>query len=338
MTRAIANSNPGVLVIVAVLLATSTLRAEEDKKPGEPDKPAAQPSAEEIAAWVGQLDDARYLAREQATRNLLEAGPAALDTLLTTANGERPEPSDRAVWIMRRMARSRDDAQAIAALEHIVQLSNRPALVEKADIELAERSLVACQSRLSPLGAEIALEPTQIDLVTVVPMLHVRLGDKWKGKPEDLKCLADLRRQQYFRLDGKAINDTVVKYFVDKESLGILHLWNVQVSADMVDELKAHHPGATVFVRGEAMMGVAAESRPGGVAVTRVEPESGAATAGIIAGDIINSMDGQPLPDFDRLTARIAQHRPGDSVELEFDRGGERKKVTVLLGRRPEGE
>lgn len=329
------NSIIGALAVVAVLMATPALRSEE---PDKPDKLAAEPSAEEIAGWVSQLDDGRYLVREQATRNLLETGSAALDSLLKTANGQRPEPADRAVWIMRRMARSRDDAQAIAALEHIVQLSNRPTLVGRADVELAERSLMACQSRLSPLGAEIALEPTQVDLVTVVPMLHVRLGDKWKGTPEDLRCLADLRRQQHFRLDGKAINDTVVKYFVEKEALAMLHLWNVDVSADVVDELKDRHPDAMVFVRGEALMGVAAESRPAGVEVQRVERESGAATAGIVKGDVIASMNGRPLQDFDRLTARIAEHQPGETVELELIRDGERRKVTVTLGRRPEGQ
>jgi S1-C subfamily serine protease len=43
-------------------------------------------------------------------------------------------------------------------------------------------------------------------------------------------------------------------------------------------------------------------------------------------------MNGHTLPDFDRLTARIAQHQPGETVEVEIMRGNERKKLSVTLG------
>jgi len=317
---------------------SSTIAAEKVDSVAAEARPA--PTAEEIAGWIAQLDDNRYLVREQATQQLIDAGGTALDPLLAAANGERPEPADRAVWIMRRVARSRDNEQAIAALERMVQLRNRPILVEKAETDLDQRSIAACQARLTPLGAEITIEPAQFDGISVVPLLHIRLGEKWRGTTADLRCIAQLRRQLHYRLEGKSIDDAVVKYFEEKEKLAVLHLWNVHVSAESVDSLKERHPDAVVFVRGDALMGVQGkpDKHPGGVLVTDVELTSGAAAAGITAGDVIAKVNGKEVSDFDRLTAHIAQHRPGEIVEVEIVRGNEHQKVSITLGTRPEGK
>jgi hypothetical protein len=314
---------------LAVLGAPSSVAGSEIRAKAEAG-PAA--TSEQIAGWIAELDDNRYLVREQATRQLLDAGTAALDPLLVAANAGRPEPADRAVWIMRRQARSSDNELAIAALERIVQLKDRPLLVEKADLELAERSVVACQQRLAPLGAELVMEPAQVDLVKVVPLLHVRLTDKWQGTAEDLRCLAQLKRQIHYRLQGEAIDDAVVKFFEEKEKLEFLQLFDTKVTPAGVDGLKARHPDAVVYMRGEALLGVQAENHPTGVMVLRVEPGTAAAAAGILPGDVIATIDGHALPDFDRLTARIAQHHAGDTIEIETVRGEERKKIPVKLG------
>jgi hypothetical protein len=319
----------GSVLLIAVLAAAPSIAADEAVSATEV-QPA--PPAADIARWIAELDDNRYLVREQATRHLLDAGIAALDPLLTTANGDRPEPADRAVWIMRRLARSSDDQLAIAALERIVQLSGRSLVVEKAEMELAERSVIACQARLTPLGAEIVMEPARFDIDHIVPLLHVRLTEKWQGTTEDLRCLAQLRRQLHFRLEGAAIDDAAMKFFEDKEKLAFLQLFDTKVTPAAVDGLKASHPDAIVYVRGEALLGVQAENHPAGVLVMRVEPGTAAAAAGIISGDVIATIDGHALPDFDRLTARIAQHRPGETIEIETIRGNERKKISVKLG------
>ena len=48
------------------------------------------------------------------------------------------------------------------------------------------------------------------------------------------------------------------------------------------------------------------------------------------------SIDGHHIPDFDRLTVRIAQHQPGDKVELEIIRKDKRMKITPVLGAWPD--
>lgn len=320
-----------VLVATCALIQPSLADEKLDEAKRQP-----APTADEIALWIAQLDDNQYLVRERATQHLIDAGEAAFDALLAAANSERPEPADRAVWILRRTSRSRDATQAIAALERLVQLRGRPALVEKAETELDERNIAICQAKLAPLGAHLVMEPAQFDVI--VPLLHIRLGEAWRGTPDDLRCIVQLRRQAHYRLEGEAVNDDVVKFFEDKPKLALLYLWNVNVSAKAVDAVKQRHPDAVVYVRGQAMMGVSAETHVNGVIVTMVQPTSGAAAAGVAVGDVIATMNGQPIPDFDRLTARIAEHQPGDTIEVEIIRNEERKKLTVTLGQRPDGQ
>ncbi len=278
------------------------------------------------------------MVREAATQHLADAGAVALDPLLSVANGEHPEPADRASWILQRYSRSRDSELAFAALERLAQLKNAPSIAAKADAELAERALAVCQQRLTALGADVTVTIGQESVQSVVPMVFVRLGERWRGTPEDLRPLTKLKLQRFFRLEGSRINDDVVKMFAEKEKLAVLHLFNTSATPASIDVVKQKHPDAKLFVRNAAMLGVGGDTHASGVLVHEVPQGSGAATAGILPGDIITALDGQKIPDFDRLTAHIAQHQPGDKVEVAILRNEEVKKVTVVLGKRPENE
>jgi hypothetical protein len=298
--------------------------------------PAGQvASPADIASWIGALDDNRYQMREQATQHLIAAGSAALDPLLAVANSDRPEPADRAIWIMRRLGGSRDNDLAVAALEHLAQLKGRPALVSKAEADLDERSIAACERRLTPLGAELVHRVEPIDFTTVGNVLHVRLDPSWHGTPEDLGMIAKLPRQLYFDLDGAAFDDAVAKMFESKKKLAFVKFSNSKVSPAAIDSLKQKHPQAMVVLRNRALLGVTGQTHKSGVLVTSVEPGTAAAAAGIVAGDVIATIDGQSLPDFDRLTVRIAQHQPGEKVGMEIIRGEQRLKISVTLGSWP---
>lgn len=311
-------------------LASSQSRAAEQADSVTPKGPAA--TAAEIASWIGALDDNQYQAREQATQHLIAAGAAALDPLLVVANSDRPEPADRAIWILRRLGGSRDNDLAVAALEHLAQLTGRPALVAKAETDLDERSIAACEQRLTPLGAEIVLRPEQIDFATAGNVLHVRLDPSWHGTPEDLRVIAKLRRQMFFELDGPPFDDTIAKMFETKQKLSFVKFTNSKVSAAAIDSLKLKHPQAVIVLRNQAMLGVGGQTHKSGVLVTEVRQGTAAAIAGIVPGDVIATIDGRPLPDFDRLTVQVAQHQPGDKVGMEIIRGEQKLKITVTLG------
>jgi S1-C subfamily serine protease len=85
-----------------------------------------------------------------------------------------------------------------------------------------------------------------------------------------------------------------------------------------------------------------------GVLVATVRKNSGAAAAGLKAasnevtvegeswpagGDVIVSLDGQPVATVERLVDLIAAKKPGDKIDLQVVRGSERVHVTVKLGR-----
>jgi len=60
-----------------------------------------------------------------------------------------------------------------------------------------------------------------------------------------------------------------------------------------------------------------------------------AADAGLRAGDVIVSVDGQALSDSRQLVSLISNKRPGDAVEIVYNRDGNRREATIRLGRRP---
>ena len=51
--------------------------------------------------------------------------------------------------------------------------------------------------------------------------------------------------------------------------------------------------------------------------------------------DIIVGIDGQPMRSSDDVAAAVAEKRPGDQIEVEYVRDGERETVTVELSERP---
>lgn len=68
-----------------------------------------------------------------------------------------------------------------------------------------------------------------------------------------------------------------------------------------------------------------------GVYLTQVQPNSGAAKAGLKAGDIIQKMDGVPLSSSAEFSERIGRHRPGDKVDLAYLRNGKEIRTSVTL-------
>jgi len=67
------------------------------------------------------------------------------------------------------------------------------------------------------------------------------------------------------------------------------------------------------------------------------EPTTGspAANAGLQAGDVITSLNGDPVKDSRDVARKVATLAPGTSVKLDLLREGQQKTLTVTLGERP---
>src|SRR5690606_12328277 len=69
-----------------------------------------------------------------------------------------------------------------------------------------------------------------------------------------------------------------------------------------------------------------------GVEITRLEPGTPADRAGLQLGDVILTIDDQPVQSVPDLQARVAQYQPGDRIAIGFIRYGQSMRTTVELG------
>jgi putative serine protease PepD len=93
------------------------------------------------------------------------------------------------------------------------------------------------------------------------------------------------------------------------------------------------------LTRGERIerpfLGVTSAPHPAGAEIQGVTPGSPAQAAGLQAGDVITGVDGAPVRDPDDVSQAVSGLEPGDEVEVEVNRDGERRSFDVELGTRP---
>jgi serine protease Do len=75
---------------------------------------------------------------------------------------------------------------------------------------------------------------------------------------------------------------------------------------------------------------------PRGVIIADVQKNSPGAKAGLARGDVVTSINGEPIKDAYELTKRIQNTAPGTSIHLGSQRKGSERPVTVTLGQLPD--
>ncbi len=70
----------------------------------------------------------------------------------------------------------------------------------------------------------------------------------------------------------------------------------------------------------------------GGSRVSEVTPGGPADSAGLRSGDVITALQGRETTDSTELVVAIRSYAPGDTVRLEFERGGQTRTVDLVLG------
>jgi serine protease DegQ len=74
--------------------------------------------------------------------------------------------------------------------------------------------------------------------------------------------------------------------------------------------------------------------QPVGLILVGIQPDGPAAAAGLVLGDVLVAIEGQPVSDLQQLHAALTEERIGKPVTLRILRGGEPRDVAVTLGSR----
>lgn len=72
-----------------------------------------------------------------------------------------------------------------------------------------------------------------------------------------------------------------------------------------------------------------------GIIVGQVVKDSPAEQAGLEEDDIILTINGETISDYDAFRTKIASYKPGKNIDLEVNRGGQELTISVTLGTRP---
>jgi len=102
----------------------------------------------------------------------------------------------------------------------------------------------------------------------------------------------------------------------------------------VADEISQGQASSTVHIGTTAMLGVAVQ--PGTLSVVSVQPGSPAESAGLVAGDTIESVDGTPVTSSTGLQSVLSALSPGQTVSLGFaDQAGTTHSVQLTLAPGP---
>jgi len=72
-----------------------------------------------------------------------------------------------------------------------------------------------------------------------------------------------------------------------------------------------------------------------GLLLVHVEAESPAEKAGLLLGDLLLTLDGQPTTDTDSVQDTLGKRKPGNRISADVVRGGALTQLTVQLEPRP---
>jgi hypothetical protein len=192
-------------------------------------------SASDLPRWVTQLDADRFVVREAAMANLIQAGEPAVDPVAAAVSAGGLETIARGLTVLRELALG-DGKASQRAQQAIQRIAGTQATAAAQQASLTLRSLESARqtrglSRLRSLGASISEEP-QVLNVPRGPQIYVQIDERWRGETGQLRYVAWLTGFPaiHVTLQGDRITDQSLAMLRDAENVTSLLISRANVS------------------------------------------------------------------------------------------------------------
>jgi hypothetical protein len=169
----------------------------------------------------------------------------------------------------------------------------------------------------------------QVARMPDLPSLTIRRAKITDRGIDSLRQLKNLRTLSVLYCP---IGDAAVESLGAMGGLAALRLYGTGVTPEGKDQLVQSLRGTRVDVRRGAFLGIGCDPTQPGCVIYTVRPNTAAEKAGLQIGDLIEKYEGQPVQNFEELTAAIARNGPGEVVSLEVVRGDETLTKQLKLG------
>lgn len=158
----------------------------------------------------------------------------------------------------------------------------------------------------------VTFDPKSISALQSLDQVSlIELTDMEADRPL-LEGLGDLKRLSHLRLETCKIDMRAFR--------------NLETSKALRIEFT---PQAFLGIQGPINV---ADPDLAGCEISRVIPDSAADKSGLQVGDVIREIDGGKVRTFRDIRLHIAQHKPGEALEMEILRDGSAKTLKVELG------
>lgn len=287
-------------------------------------------SDERVLQLIDLLHSSSFGERQQAIADLHAVSSEQVQLLATAAeNQEDAEVGNRLFKLLETIYIGDDPDRSMAACEVLEKtaFSERWMVAELAadvlDRQWQRRSRLTI-AELQTLGArfnsddvlQFAQGPGGRNRIFFQPInlsqLQIKLDKGWKGGPRGIELLE--RLATVVTGGGPVGEIRTAIYLIDHHPLE---------EAEVV-RLKSAFGDARVVTRGRVFLGISnslffAEEK--GCRVGEVTDGGSAHAAGIQTDDIIRSVDGVEIRDFDHLVQLLRNYEVGDKVEMKIERG-----------------
>ncbi|MGE3854259.1 MAG: PDZ domain-containing protein, partial [Planctomycetota bacterium] len=149
-----------------------------------------------------------------------------------------------------------------------------------------------------------------------------------------VESLANGLRATYRRIDGPNVDEQKLRLLVREEHDKLIAAGGSAMTDTTPTPTPTPTPGERLPALGNGVLGLRVAGTDDGVEVRDVTPGSPADTAGIRAGDVIVTIDGQAVTTNNALRDVLEKRFVGDTLKLTVQRAGRTLNLNLTIGKR----